>query len=177
VRHYGLPTGNRYKGDMNSPILEVVLGLHRTVISSLRFLLEFSPLFVAQMKSLMLLSWGLDCLVCFTALICIADADYVLCPERRVVGPTGAAEREMPPTRGFNQPHRGGVGPGPSALFLNCRRRSRLGVKFSGKRALLFKMVVGVVVRYIYSYFKFIGTILISSLVLGAAAPLVSGDS
>jgi hypothetical protein len=60
-------------------------------------------------------SSNVDCFVCSTALICIADADYVLCPECRVVGPTGAAERKSPPTSGFNQPHRGGVGLGLKA--------------------------------------------------------------
>jgi hypothetical protein len=58
---------------------------------------------------------NVDCFVCSTSLICIADADYVLCPECRVVGPTGAAERKLPPTLGFNQPHRGGVGLGLQA--------------------------------------------------------------
>jgi hypothetical protein len=57
-------------------------------------------------------SSNVDCFVCSADLICIADADYVLCPECRVVGPTGAAERKLPPTRGFKQPHRGGVGLG-----------------------------------------------------------------
>jgi hypothetical protein len=56
-----------------------------------------------------------DCFVCSTALICIADADYVLCPDCRVVSPTGASERKLPPIRGFNQPHRGGVGLGLKA--------------------------------------------------------------
>jgi hypothetical protein len=53
-----------------------------------------------------------DCLACSTALICIADADYILCPDCRFVSPTGASEMKLPPTRGFNQQHRGGVGLG-----------------------------------------------------------------
>jgi hypothetical protein len=60
-------------------------------------------------------SSNVDCFVCSTALIFIADADYVLCPDCRVVSPTGASERKMPPTHGFNQPHRGGVGLGLKA--------------------------------------------------------------
>jgi hypothetical protein len=58
-------------------------------------------------------SSNVECFVCSTSLICIADADYVLCPDCRVVSPTGAEEKKMPASSSvFYQYHRGGVGLG-----------------------------------------------------------------
>jgi hypothetical protein len=56
-----------------------------------------------------------NCFICCTALLCIADADYVLCPECLVVSPTGTEDRKMPANGSSGllyQQHRGGVGLG-----------------------------------------------------------------
>lgn len=50
-----------------------------------------------------------SCFCCSASLLCIADADYVLCPECRVVSPTDAGNRKVPAGR---RRHRGGVGLG-----------------------------------------------------------------
>jgi hypothetical protein len=58
-------------------------------------------------------SSNVECFVCPASLIFIADADYVLCPDCRVVSRTGAEESKMPASSCvFYQEHRGGVGLG-----------------------------------------------------------------
>ena len=61
-----------------------------------------------------------DCFICSQSLICIADADYVLCPDCRVVSPTQSMERKMPSGSAYFEEHRGGVG-----LGLKARPRQR----------------------------------------------------
>ena len=64
-------------------------------------------------------STRVDCILCTTSLLCIADADYVLCPECRVVSPTNTHELKLPPN------HVGGVGLGLKASEQAPARASR----------------------------------------------------